>query len=120
MAREHLQQILENEGTSFYKVYHRWQPKNLIPDPYRRNLLKDAQERFNRLSEAEDEMKGLIRGPLYLQILYRMRLTIRQAQFAWRTDDLKFLTKISDFFSDYGVVLQNLKIDQARGRLEQK
>jgi hypothetical protein len=120
VAREHLLKILEQEGTSFYKVYHRWQPKNLIPDPYRRNLLKDAQARFNSLSEAEEEMRGLKRGQLYLQILYRMRLTIRQAQFAWRTDDLKFLTKIADFFSDYGTVLQNLKIDQARGRLEQQ
>jgi hypothetical protein len=46
-----------------------------------------------------------------------MRLYVKRAQFAWRTDDLEFLKQIAKFFTDYGLVLQNLKIDQARGRL---
>ena len=111
-----LPSILGLEGSDFYRIDRRWQPKDLIPDPYRRNLLKDAQARLNRLQEAEDELQTLERAPVYLRILKRMRLTVRRAQFAWRTDDLAFIQAISEFFSDYGTVLQNLKIDQARGR----
>ena len=112
-----LQGIIEREGSEFYQIDHRWQPKNLIPDPYRRNLLKNAQGRLNRLEEATEEFQSLDRYPLYFKRLNRMRVQIKKAQFAWRTDDLAFLTSISDFFADYGVILQNLKIDQARGRL---
>lgn len=109
--------ILQAEGTNFYRVDRRWQPKDLIPDPYRRNLLKGAQERLNQLEAATDELQQLDRAPLYIKLLSRMRLAVKKAQFAWRSDDLEFLTQVSNFFSDYGLVLQNLKIDQARGRL---
>ena len=109
--------ILKEEGSDFYRIDHRWQPKGLIPDPYRRNLLKDAQSRLNRLEDAIDEFQELDRAPLYIKIVSRMRVSIRRAQFAWRTDDLEFLRSIAKFFSDYGQVLQNLKIDQARGRI---
>ncbi len=109
--------ILEVEGTSFYRVDHRWMPKSLIPDPYRRNLLKDAQGRLNRLEGAIDELQQLDRAPLYVKLLDRMRRSVKGAQFAWRADDLAFIQFIAKFYSDYGTVLQNLKIDQARGRL---
>jgi hypothetical protein len=109
--------ILETEGTSFYRIDHRWQPKALIPDPYRRNLLKGAQERLNRLEGAFDELQQLDRAPLYIKLLDRMRRSVKKAQFSWRADDLAFIQQIANFFSDYGTVLQNLKIDQARGRL---
>lgn len=109
--------ILDQEGPAFYRIDRRWQPKNLIPDPYRRDILKDAQRRLTLLEEAEDELQSLDRAPLYIGALKRMRLAVRQAQFAWRTDDLKFLQNVTDFFSDYGTVLRYLKTDQARGRL---
>lgn len=111
--------ILEQEGPDFYRIERRWQPKTLIPDPYRRDLLKDAQERLDQLEEAEGELQTLDRAPLYIGALKRMRLAVRQAQFAWRTDDLKFLQSITEFFSDYGTVLQNLKVDKARGRFDE-
>ena len=110
--------ILEAEGNHFYRIDRKWQPKDLIPDPYRRNLLKDAQDRLNRLETAVDELQKLDRSPLYLKLLSRMRLDVRRAQFAWRTDDLEFVRNIAKFFTDYGTVLQNLKTDQARGRLD--
>lgn len=112
-----LPEILRVEGNNFYRTDRSWQPKNLIPDPYRRNLLKDAQERLNRLEEAIDEFQQLDRAPLYIKLVSRMRLCVKRAQFAWRTDDLEFIKQIAKFFTDYGLVLQNLKIDQARGRL---
>lgn len=114
-----LPQILKQEGPDFYRIEHRWKPKDLIPDPYRRTLLKDAQSRLQRLDGAEGELQSLDRAVLYLNLLKRMRLAVRQAQFAWRTDDLKFIRNLSEFFSDYGTVLQHLKIDQARGRFDQ-
>jgi hypothetical protein len=112
-----LPEILEHEGSQFYRIDRRWQPKGLLPDPYRRNLLKGAQERLNQLEAATDELQQLDRSPLYVKLLIQMRFAVKRAQFAWRSDDLEFLTQISKFFSNYGLVLQNLKIDQARGRL---
>lgn len=112
-----LPEVLQSEGTQFYRIDRRWQPKNLIPDPYRRGLLKDAQKRLNRLEEAVDEFQQLDRAPLYLKLLKRMRPAIKRAQFAWRSDDLAFIQNISSFFNDYGLILQNLKIDEARGKL---
>lgn len=109
--------ILEQEGGQFYNISQKWQPKNLIPDPYRRNLLKDAQSRFKALADAEGELRTLDRSHEYVQILRRMRLSTRVAQFAWKYDDLKFLASIASFFTDYGTVLRLLKIDSARGRL---
>jgi hypothetical protein len=104
--------LIEQEGPSFYAITNRWQPKDLIPDPYRRNLLKDVQRRFNWLTEAESELSTLDRAPLYIKVIRRMRLSVRQAQFSWRTDDLKFLKAVTQFFGDYGIILRNLKIDQ--------
>ena len=114
---ELLPAILAEEGNSFHRVDYRWRPKGLIPDPYRRNLLKDAQGRLNRLENAEDELQRLDRAPLYIKLVTRMRLDLKRAQFAWRTDDLELIRYIAKFFIDYGLVLQNLRIDQARGRL---
>jgi hypothetical protein len=114
---ELLPTILDEEGTSFYRIDNRWKPMGIIPDPYRRNLLKDAQVKFNRLEAATDELQQLDRAPLYVKLLNRMRASIKRAQFAWRTDDLELIRNIASFFVDYGHVLQNLRIDQARGRL---
>jgi hypothetical protein len=108
--------ILNQEGNSFYRTTNRWQPRDLIPDPYRRNLLKDAQQRLKALETAENEFQTLDRATLYINALKRMRLSVRMAQFSWRTDDLKFIRAISEFLSDYGTVIRYLKIDQDRGQ----
>jgi hypothetical protein len=112
-----LNKVLDQEGTRFHRVGDRWQPQDLIPDPYRRNLLLDAQERYELLKKAEDELQSLERAYLYVKILKRMYLTIRRAQFAWRVSDLDFIEAIAEFFTDYGTVLRNLKFDRRRGRL---
>lgn len=108
--------ILEHEGSQFYRLERRWRPKDLIPEPFRRSMLKDVQARFTRLEEAESEFQTLDRATFFLTVLRRMRLTVRDAKFAWRTDDLKFIESISNFYTDYGTILRNLKIEQARGR----
>jgi len=112
-----LNKILNEEGTRFHRVGDRWQPQDLIPDPYRRNLLLDAQERYKQLKKGQDELASLQRAHLYVGILKRMHLTVRRAQFAWRVSDLEFIEAIAEFFTDYGTVLRNLKFDRRRGRL---
>ncbi len=112
-----LPELLEQAG-DFYQTTRQWRPKELVPASVSQKLLKDAQKRYNQMSQAEDEFQTLDRADTYIRILKRMRFTIRRAQFAWRADDLEFLKAIAEFFSDYGTVLQLLKIDQARGRLE--
>jgi hypothetical protein len=110
-------QILDAEGQNFYRTDRRWQPKNLIPDPYRRNLLKFAETKLNQVVAAIPEFRQLDRAPLYVKLINRMRIDFRKAKFAWNTDDLEFIRSISKFFTDYGQILQNLKFDEARGRL---
>ena len=117
MTHSILPQILDRAGDQFYRVDHKWQPKDLIPDPYRRNLLKNAQARFNELSQGESEFRTLDRAHVYIKILRSMRIQIKDAQFAWRSDDLRFLTSISNFFRDYGLVMRFLKEDDNRGRV---
>lgn len=82
-------------------------------------MLKEAQERYGQLAKAESELRGLMRADRYIKILRRMQLTLKTAAFAWRADDLKFISAVSEFFMDYGTVLQMLKIDEARGRLDE-
>lgn len=119
MPYTHLPKLIEREGPNFYRVERRWQPKDLIPDPYRRNLLKDAQSRYELLEKSEDELQTLIYPDRYIKILRSMRLTMRKAHFAWRSDDLEFLRNISDFFKGYGTILRLLKIEEARGRFDE-
>jgi len=112
-----LLEILKDEKNQFYRGNLAWRPQSLLQDPYRRNLLKNAQARYAQLSAAEDELQNLDRSYKYIQILRRMRLTVVTAQFSWRADDLKFLLAIATFFRDYGTVLRLLNEDRARGQL---
>lgn len=113
-----LPQLIEQEGDSFYRITYRWKPKGLIPEPYRRNMLKDAQAKFERLSLAEPEILTLMYADRYFKILRAMRLQLRKAHFAWRSDDLELLSQLGDFYSGYGILLRYLKLEQQRGRFE--
>jgi len=112
----HLPRLLQQEGDRFYQVDKRWRPKEIIPPIISGNILKDAVAKYRDLREAEDELQTLERAHVYIRILNRMQLALRRAQFAWRSDDLVLVTAIAEFYSDYGTVLQNLKIDEGRGR----
>ena len=120
MQYELLPQIITDEGTNFYRITYRWKPKGLIPDPYRRNLLKDAQKRFELLTLAEEEIQTLNYPDRYFKIIRKMRLGLRKAHFAWRSDDLEYLRQIADFYSGYGIILRYLKFEQARGRFKEQ
>lgn len=111
-------QLIEQEGDSFYRITYRWKPQGLVPDPYRRNLLKDAQARFERLTAAESEIATLTSPDRYFKIIRAMRLQLRKAHFAWRSDDLMLLNQLGEFYSGYGIILRYLKLEQQRGRFE--
>lgn len=111
-----LPKLIDQEGDSFYRITYRWKPKGLIPDPYRRNLLKDAQSRFEKLTVAESEIATLINPDRYFKIIRKMRLQLRKAHFAWQSDDLELLSQLGDFYAGYGIILRYLKLEQQRGR----
>lgn len=95
-----------------------WKPTNLLVEPYRRNMLKDIEARYERLAQATDELTELPKADKYIRELTRMRLLVRQAKVAWRYDDMSYLRAISEFYSEYGKMLRRLQDDKARGRLD--
>lgn len=117
MRTSSLQEILDSEGSDFFPSTNKWRPQNLIPHPYRRELLQDVEERFRRLDLAEDEFKALPRPALYMGAIKNMRFSIRRAMYAWRADDVAFIEAIAEFFTEYGTVLQNLRRDWSLGHL---
>lgn len=110
--------ILEQEAGAFQRIDRRWRPQNLLPEPYRRNLLKDIQARNDRIASALDEFASMDRGDVYVKLVHRMRLYVQKAKFAWRYDDLAFFQAVTGFYSDYGTIMRLLATDKARGRLD--
>jgi hypothetical protein len=80
-------------------------------------LLRDMAQRYRWLYAAEDEIRTLNRADKYIQKITRMRLWLRHANYAWRANQLVFLTSTAGFYSEYGAVLWLLKTDKARGAL---
>ena len=66
-----------------------------------------------------DLFKRLEQASKYLKYLRRMRLWIRNANFAWRADQLRFLKSVAGFYSDYGAILRLLRMDELRGKFSE-
>jgi hypothetical protein len=79
-------------------------------------MLKDVRSRYDSLELARDELVTLEYAPKYIKYLRRMRIWLREASFAWKADQLRFLKSVAGFYSDYGAVLRLLKTDQLRGK----
>jgi len=110
--------ILEQEAGAFQRLDRKWRPQNLLPEPYRRSLLKDLQGRYERVFSALDEFASLDRGAIYVKLIHRMRLYVQKAKFSWRFDDLTFFQAVAGFYTDYGTLMRLLATDKARGRLD--
>lgn len=109
--------ILDQEsGEDFQSVHQQWRPRNLFMLRQVQLLLKDIQYRYESLEIARDELVTLEYAAKYIKYLRRMRIWIRDANFAWKADQLKFLKSVAGFYSDYGIVLRLLRIDQLRGK----
>jgi hypothetical protein len=112
-----LRRIVDREGYHFQQIEDKWRPQDLILLPQVRLILQDIERRYNHLSAAEDELSTLIRAPVYIKLVRRMRIQVRDANFAWKADQLKFIQSVSHFYSDYGTILRLLKRDLEQGRL---
>jgi hypothetical protein len=110
--------ILEQEEVSdFQSVSQRWRPKNLFLLRQVQLILKDVRSRYTNLELARGELQSLQYAAKYIKYLQRMRIWVREAEFAWKADQLRFLKSVAGFYSDYGTVLRLMKIDQLRGKL---
>lgn len=118
MAYKYIPWILEQEGPVFQSVHQRWRPKDLFLIRQVQLILKDIKGRFDNLELARDEIKTLEYAPKYFKYMQRMRLWLREALFAWKADQLRFLKSVSGFYSDYGVVVRMLKTDELRGKFK--
>lgn len=112
-----LNEIIEQEGSDFQRLNNRWRPTDLLQSQQVRLLLRDLEAKFNLLSQAEGEFATLDRRDIYITIIRRMRLWLRQARFSWKSDHLQFIQAIASFYRDYGRILRLLRIDAQRGRL---
>lgn len=65
------------------------------------------------------EIGTLDRANVYVKLFQRMRLSLRKANFTWKSDQMSLMEAMSAFYADYGAVLRLLKIDEARGRLKE-
>ncbi len=119
MAYRLLPWILEQEGDSFQRLDRHWRPQNLLFVRQSQLLLKDMQRRYRYLSEAQDELERLDRANVYVQLLTRMRIRLRQAGYVWKLDHLRFMQSVASFYSDYGAIMRLLKIEQSRGRFKE-
>jgi len=103
------------EGVSLKPIDRRWRPRDLLVEPYRRQLLKNMRTHYARVSDAIHEFETLVRGERYIKHIYKMKMLVKQAEFAWRFDDLIFIKAISDFYLAYGTIVRLLAIEKARG-----
>jgi hypothetical protein len=110
--------LIAEEGTSFHRVRQTWMPNGLLPDPHRRNLLRDIRRRYERLSAAENELRSLKYGERYIGYLRDMRQRVREADFTWNVDDLRYFTAIVKFYTSYGRIYQMLRHEKIRGRFD--
>lgn len=117
MQYHYIPWILEQEDVSdFMAVKQQWRPKNLFLMRQVQLILKDVLARQANLELAQDEFKTLEYAPKYIKYLRRMRIWSREAKFAWRADQLRFLKAVAGYYSDYGSILKLLRRDQLRGK----
>jgi hypothetical protein len=107
--------IVEQEGTHFQSFSELWRPTELLFIQQIRELLHDMQSRYDRLVEATGELETLTYAAKYIKVIQGMRLLLREANFQWKADQLRFLRAASQFYSGYGTVLRFLRFEQARG-----
>ncbi len=118
MATPELVALLDEEAGSFQRVDNIWRPKNLFYDIQTQELLKDMVRRYQRLLDAEDEIKTLVRAELLLKNMRKLDWIVKRAHFVRRSNHLAFGMAVAEFYSVFGEILRYLRIDEARGKLE--
>lgn len=117
MQYHYIPWLLEQESDSeFQSVHQRWRPRDLFLMRQVQLILKDMQSRQENLELARDEFQTLEFAAKYDKYIRRIRIWLRDANFSWKADQLRFLKSVAGFYSDYGAILRLLRIDQIRGK----
>lgn len=119
MQYQLLPQLLRQEGTHFQQVQNFWRPTELLLLQQVRRLLRDMQGRYDRVAAAHEELQSLVRADRYIKLLNDMRLALREANFQWKADQLRFLRAASRFYTDLGTILRFLRFEQQRGTFDE-
>lgn len=112
--------ILDKERGNIKLLENRWRPTSLLYVSQARELLLDLDRKYRFISSALDEIETLDRAAKYVQLLSRMRVFVRQANFTWKGDQLVFIRAVSGFYSAYAAILRLIKEDEARGIFKPK
>lgn len=115
MQYHRLQRILRQEGTSFQDITDVWRPTQLLFVAQVRGLLQDMQKRYDEAISAHDELVTLPRGAVFVKLLVSMRLSLREANFQWKGNQLRFIQASSRFYSNFGEMLRLLRNEAQRG-----
>jgi hypothetical protein len=107
--------MLRQEGTSFQDVSDIWKPTQLLYMAQVRSLLHDMQVKYDEASAASEELQTLPRSDRYIKQLTEMRLSLREANFQWKANQVRFLNAASKFYSNFGTMLRFLRWEGQRG-----
>lgn len=73
------------------------------------------QKRYDEAVSAHDELVTLPRGSVFVKLLVSMRLALREANFQWKGNQLRFIQASSRFYSSFGTMLRLLRNEAQRG-----
>ena len=107
--------MLQQEGTDFQDVSDIWKPTQLLLMAQVREMLHDMQGRYDEASSASEEFQTLPRSDRYFKQLTEMRMALREAHFQWKSNQMRFLTAASKFYSNFGAMLRYLRWELQRG-----
>lgn len=107
--------MLRQEGTSFQDVSDIWKPTELLYMAQVRDLLHDMQGRYNEVAAATEEFQTLPRSDRYFKELAEMRMSLREAHFQWKSNQVRFLNAASKFYANFGAMLRFLRWELQRG-----
>lgn len=119
MQYPNLQRILRQEGTHFQDVTDIWKPTQLLFVAQVRKLLDDMQGKFNEVSSSSEELQNLPRSDRYFKQLTDMRLALREANFSWKANQVRFINAASRFYSSFAEMLRFLRWEAQAGTFSQ-
>jgi len=110
-----LVRMLRQDGTSFQDVSNVWKPTELLFIAQVHKLLHDMQGKYDEASAASEELQTLPRSDRYFKQLLEMRLALREANFQWKSNQVRFLNASSKFYDNFGAMLRFLRWEAQRG-----
>lgn len=115
MDYRYLPRILRQEGTHFQDVSDVWRPTELLYIAQVRDLLRDMQGKYDEAAASTEELQSLPRSDRYFTLLQSMRLALREANFQWKANQVRFLNGASRFYASFGTFLRFLRFEAQRG-----